>query len=571
MDKILRVDMSNLTSSIETAPAEWAGLHGRSLTSTIVATEVDPLCHPLGKKNKLIFAPGSLTGTIGVNTGRLSAGAKSPLTGGIKESNAGGTAGQSLARLGIQALIIEGLPAEDKFYNLHIDKNGVVISAEEELLGQGNFAVVEALNRKFGDKVAVLTIGQAGEQRMAAANISVKDVDSKLRSHGRGGLGAVMGAKKIKYISIDASETPAIVAADPEQFKTAGKYFAKAVKSHHGTGEDLPMFGTAMMINIINEAGALPTRNYSAGRFEDKDGVSGETMRETILKRGGSPTHGCQPGCIVKCSQVYVDDKGEYVTSGFEYETIWGFGPNLGCSNLDVIARADNVLDDIGLDSIEMGGTFGVAMEAGVLPFGDGEGVLRVLLEEVAKGTPLGRIIGSGAVNLGKVYGMSRVPAVKGQSMPAYDPRGIKGLGVTYATSPMGADHTAGFTTFDNLFGPVTAQQKEGQVDLSRHLQIQQILIDSAGLCHFIAGPLDEDPACMAAVVDMINARYGTATTVKETEEHGKRLLKVERAFNIAAGISPQADRLPELFEEPLPPLNPTWDLDEELKEFWNF
>ena len=203
MDKIIRVDMSTLTTKIEEVPAAWAGHGGRGLTSTIVAAEVPPTCHPLGPNNKLIFAPGLLTGTPAAQSGRLSAGAKSPLTGTIKESNAGGTAAQLFARLGIKALIIEGQPAKQTLYRLHVNKDGVSFHEVPELAGLGNFAVIEAMNAEFSPKIGVLSIGPVGEAQMAAANISVKDPDQKIRSHGRGGLGAVMGSKRIKCITVD--------------------------------------------------------------------------------------------------------------------------------------------------------------------------------------------------------------------------------------------------------------------------------------------------------------------------------------------------------------------------------
>jgi aldehyde:ferredoxin oxidoreductase len=576
MDKIIRVNMADLSAHTESVPAEWAGLGGRALTSTIVAAEVIPTCHPLGKNNKLVFAPGMLSGTAAANTGRFSAGAKSPLTGTIKESNAGGTAAQMFARLGIKALIIEGLPRDDKWYGLYISKDGVSFAEETELIGKGNFAVVEALEQRFGKKTGVLTIGPAGEMRMLSANISVKDTDSKLRSHGRGGLGAVMGSKKIKFIAIDDAAAPGITLADPEKFKEAARTFARALISHPATGEGLPTFGTAEMVNIVNAAGGLPTRNFTYGQFEGHEMISGETMRETIIERGGKPKHGCQAGCIIQCSQVYNDKDGNYVTSGFEYETIETLGANACIGNLDQIAQADYIMDDIGVDSIETAVTFGVAMEAGVLAFGDGAGVLRMLKEEIGVGTPLGRILGSGAGNVGKLYGITRVPVVKNQAIPAYDPRAIKGIGITYATSTMGADHTAGYTVGTNLMGVgggvVDPLSKAGQVELSRHLQIITVMLDSIGLCLFVGFPAADIPTCVPALMDMLNARFGLELTPDWIGGLGVNTLKTERAFNIAAGFTNKHDRLPEFFEEPLLPHNAVWDFtDDEIDAFWEF
>ncbi|ABK98517.1 aldehyde ferredoxin oxidoreductase family protein [Pelobacter propionicus] len=576
MDKILRVNMTDMTTKVEEVPAEWAGHGGRGLTSTIVAAEVPPTCHPLGPNNKLVFAPGLLSGTPAANSGRLSAGAKSPLTGTIKESNAGGTAAQLFARLGIKAMIIEGLPKEDKWYSLHIDKDGVTINEETELIGKNNFAVIEALEARLGKKTGILTIGTAGEFRMAAANISVKDPDSKIRSHGRGGLGAVMGSKKIKFISINGEGATPVKIADPDKFKVAARTFAKALLDHPVSGQALPTYGTNVLVNILNEAGGLPTKNFRYGQFEAHDKISGETMHDTIVARGGRPKHGCHAGCIIQCSQVYNDKDGNYLTSGFEYETIWGMGADCCVEELDDIAKADSLMDDIGIDSIEGVVMFGVAMEAGIIPFGDGKGILRLLTEEIAKGTPLGRILGGGAGSVGNAYGLTRVPVVKNQGIPAYDPRTVKGIGITYATTTMGADHTAGYTIATNILnvgGYVDPLKKDGQVELSRNLQIATAAVDSTGMCIFVAFPALDIPECLPALIDMINARFGLSLTGDDVVNLGKYILKTEHQFNIAAGFNNAHDRLPEFFAlDPVPPHNLVWDFtDEEIDEFWNF
>ncbi|MFZ5633523.1 MAG: aldehyde ferredoxin oxidoreductase family protein [Bacillota bacterium] len=572
--KIYRVDMSNLKVSGEEVPREWKGLGGRALTSSIVAKEVEPTCHPLGKRNKLVFASGLLSGTNAPNSGRMSVGAKSPLTGGIKESNAGGSASQKLARLGIKALIIEGQPGEDKYYSLHIDKNGVQIRKETELVGKGNYAVMDRLSRKYGDKIGVVTIGQAGEYKMSAANISVRDLHGNIRSAGRGGLGAVMASKKIKYITIDDTDGPGVSITDPEKFKGAAQVFGKALKEHPVTGQGLPTYGTNILINILNEAGGLPTRNFRLGRFEGANKISGETMYETIVNRKGKPTHTCHAGCVISCSQVYVDEKGQFVTAGFEYETIWGFGAVCYIDDLDIIAQADRTCDDIGIDTIETAVAVATAMEAGVIPFGDGPGMLN-LLREIEKGSPLGRIIGNGAGFTGKAFGVTRVAVVKNQAIPAYDPRAVKGIGVTYATTPMGADHTAGYAVATNILkvgGFVSPLEKTGNVDLSRNLQIATAAIDSMGLCLFVAFSMLDNPGAFQAAVDMLNARYGLKMTADDLTGLGKSVLKTERDFNRRAGFTGQDDQLPEFFAEPVPPHNATWDFTtQELEQVYAF
>jgi aldehyde:ferredoxin oxidoreductase len=573
-DKIFRVNMTDLTTSIEDVPAAWAGHGGRGLTSTIVAAEVPPTCHPLGSKNKLVLAPGLLSGTIAANSGRLSIGGKSPLTGTIKESNAGGTAAQLLARAGCKALIIEGLPKEDKWYSLALTPEGVTINEETELIGKGNFEVVETLAKRLEGTPGIITIGQAGEMKMASANISIKDPDGGIRSNGRGGLGAIMGSKKIKFITIDPKEGKVVI-ANPEKFKAANRTFAKALVDHP-VSQALGQYGTNVLVNIINESGGLPTRNFTKGQFEGHESISGETMHDTILQRGGKVKHNCHPGCVIQCSQIYNDADGNKLTSGLEYESIWAMGADCCVDDLDRIAEADRLMDDIGIDSIETSVAMGVAMEAGVLPFGDGAGVCRILKEEVAKGTGLGRIIGNGAGSVGVAFGVTRVPVVKNQAIPAYDPRAIKGIGITYATSTQGADHTMGYTIATNILnvgGKVDPLTKEGQVELSRNLQIATAAIDSTGMCLFIAFAALDNKECLPALIDLINARFDISLTGDDVVNLGKYILKTERAFNTAAGFTSVDDRLPEFFyDEKLPPHNVVFDFTgEEIDTFWNF
>lgn len=573
-DKIYRINMTDLSVRIEDVPKEWAGYGGRALTSTIVAAEVRPTCHPLGPDNKLVIALGLLSGTVAANSGRLSIGAKSPLTGTIKESNAGGSAAQYLARCGCKAIIIEGIPPGKEWYSLAITPGNATLSKEEELIGRGNFSVIEAVSGRTKKKTGLITIGQAGELKMCAANISVMDPDGKLRSGGRGGLGAVMGAKRLKFISIDCGDAKLEV-ADQERFREANRTFAKALVNHP-ISQGLGQYGTNVLVNIINESGGLPTRNFTSGTFPGAEKISGETMHDIIKARGGKVKHGCHSGCVIQCSQVYNSEDGKYKTSGFEYESIWAMGADCCVDNLDHIAEADSLMDDLGLDTIETSVAFGVAMEAGVLEFGDGEGICKILREDIGEGTALGRIIGNGAGSVGRAFGVTRVPVVKNQAIPAYDPRAIKGIGITYATSTQGADHTMGYSIATNILnvgGSVDPLKKEGQVELSRNLQIATAAIDSTGMCLFIAFAALDDETCLPALVELINARFGLSLTGDDVVSLGQYVLKTERAFNEAAGFTNIDDRLPEFFsKEPLPPHNVTWDFTgEEIDTFWDF
>lgn len=574
-NKIIRINMTTLDTAYEAVPEEWFALGGRALTSSIIAKEVPPACDALGKYNKLVFAPGLLTATVAANSGRLSAGFKSPLTGGIKESSAGGTAGQKIERLGIKAIIIEGMPQEDKWYSIHINNDGVKIKEDSEYLGMGNYELFKIIGDKMGNKIGVLSIGPAGEFKMAAADISVKDPDGNVRSHGRGGAGAVMGSKKIKYITVDDTGGPGVSLADPGKFKEQARFFAKTLLDNPITGQGLPTYGTNVLVNILNEAGGFPTHNFRRGQCDHAEKICGEKMHEIITSRNGNPSHSCQAGCIIKCSQVYVDAEGGYITSGFEYETIWGLGGNGLIEELDDIAKCDWAMDDIGIDAIEGAVLINIAMEAGILPWGDGKEAYRLINEEIRNGTPLGRVLGNGAGSVGRTYGITRVPVVKNQSIPAYDPRAVKGIGITYATTPMGADHTTGYAVATNLLrigGFVEPLQKEGQVELSRNLQIATAAVDSTGLCLFVAFPVLDMPEAFVAICEMINARYDLKFTPNDLAGLGMQVLKTEHAFNLGAGLNSVHDRLPEFFEEAIPPHNATWDFTgEEIDEFWKF
>lgn len=578
MDKILRIDMgaSGGPKARVEPVGKYAGLGGRGMTSSIVSDEVDPLCHPLSAANKLVFAPGLLAGTSASTSGRLSVGCKSPLTGGIKEANAGGQAGMALGRLGYAAIVIEGEPAGADLWKIVIDKDGVSFEVDNSCRMLGNYDTVAKLSKIHGDKAAYVTIGMAGEMKLGAASIACTDRELRPTRHmGRGGVGAVMGSKRIKAIVVNDAGTSAPQPKDPAKFKEAAKAFVEGLKRHPVTGQGLPAFGTNVLTNVLNEAGGYPTFNFQQGRFEGASKISGETQAALEVERGGVATHGCQRGCTIQCSGIFHGKDGKYVTKQPEYETVWSHGGNCGIDDLDAIAQLDRMDDDFGLDTIEMGVTIGVAMEAGVVPFGDAPGAIR-LLGEVGKGTPLGRILGSGAGVTGKVFGVERVPVVKNQAIPAYDPRAVQGIGVTYATTPMGADHTAGYAVATNILkvgGFVDPLKPEGQVDLSRSLQIATAAVDSTGMCLFIAFAVLDQPDTFQNLLDLLNAQYGLSLTGDDVVALGKRVLSAERAFNARAGFNADHDRLPRFFEQqPLAPHHVTFQVKpEELDRVFNW
>ena len=536
MQKIVRVDMSNLSYSQETLPAEYAGLGGRGLTSRIVSREVPPNCMPLGEDNKIVFAPGLLTGTHAPSSGRLSVGAKSPLTGGIKESNVGGTAGVCMARMDIGALIIEG--AVDGTYILEVSVDGIRFRPAGELKNQTNYAVSRELAAHYGPKTPYIAVGPAGDARLPVATVAVSDLEGRPARHaGRGGMGAVLGAKGIKAV-VFLGQGPVRRPKNPERFKAATKALAKELAA---SKKALTRYGTAVLVNVINEAGALPVNNFRHGSLADVDALSGETLVNHCESRGGRTGHACHPGCVIRCSNIYHAADGKYLTSALEYETITLLGTNCGLRDLDQIAELDFMCDDFGMDTMETGTALAVAMEGGLLPWGDFEGMKRCLGEMIS-GTVLGRLLGQGATVVGKTLGVTRIPTVKGQAIAGYDPRVLKGTGATYATTPMGGDHTAG-NCLPGRTG-LNDREKEGQVQASREIQLYTTLFDNLGMCIFV-GPVQQS---MTAVCELFNSYCGMVYAESDLIALAEDILLDEVRFNEKAGISRHQNDLPKFF-----------------------
>ena len=574
--KFVRVNMATKECTFEPVPEEYQGLGGRGLTSTVVAREVVPTCTAIGPHNKLVFAPGLLGATNSPNTNRISVGCKSPLTGGIKESNAGGQCGGHLAKMGIMALVVENIAPEGEWWQLELTKDSAKL-VPATVAGLNNFDAVAKLRETYGDKCSYITIGRAGEMKLTASSIACTDRELRPTRHcGRGGPGAVMGSKGLKAVIVNPEGGETAPMVDEAAFKAASKRFAKALGDHAIT-KGLADFGSAVLVNILHEAGGLPTKNFTSGQFEGHEDVSGEMLNKNTKERGGEGkvAHGCMTGCMVRCSGLYPDLQGKLKGKWPEYETLWCFGPHSGIRDLDAIVDFDRMCDDIGLDTIDVGVAVDVAMAGGGIPYGDAEAVRKVL-QEVSDGTPLGRVIGCGTATTGRVFGVRRVPCVKGQSLPAYDPRAVKGVGVTYATTPMGADHTAGYSVTANILhngGYVDPLKKEGQIELSRNLQIATASVDSTGLCLFTAFAILDDPDALPAVVDMLNAKFGWSLTCDDVATLGQRILATEIDFNRRAGITEAADRLPDYFtDETLPPHNTNFDITpEELDTVHNY
>ncbi|MBW8012738.1 MAG: aldehyde ferredoxin oxidoreductase [Chloroflexi bacterium] len=559
---LLRANMDRLSIEREPLPDAYLSLGGRGLCAAIMTEEVPPDCQPLGAENKLIFAPGLLAGRGISSAGRISVGAKSPLTNGIKESNAGGNAAGNLARLGVKALVIEDQPESNKLYILHISREQNELLPGEEYKGLGSFDLAEKLAKRFGKKNTFVILGPAGEMKLKAAGIALTDRDGRPgRLAARGGLGAVMGSKGLKAIVIEETSEKAPQAADSDKLKTAIRRYVKGLQEDYYTSKLFPEIGTPYMIQPMQILGALPSRNFSTGTFEDLSELDGEAVRDIIQQRGGEgmTTHACMTGCVVRCSNVIPDSDGKTIVAPIEYESMALLGPNLGIGSLDAVARFNQRCNDLGLDTVDIGGAIGVAMEAGRLSFGDVEAVMEIF-DQIELGADFGRLIGNGTAATGAELGVRRTPVVKGQCVAGYDPRAVKGLGVTYATSPMGADHTAGHTADF----PVDHHSPEGKAELSRQSQITAAVWDTLGLCSFVTGATAPQ---MDVVVEMLRAIEGEAIPDDYISEIGQRVIQMELDFNQAVGFTSADDRLPEFFKtEALPPFDLVFDIsDQEL------
>jgi aldehyde:ferredoxin oxidoreductase len=533
----------------------------------MILKEIPPTCNPIGPDNKLIIATGLLAGTLAANSGRISVGAKSPLTGGIKESNSGGMVALKMAKLDLLAVVLEDKPTRDApLCTIKITKDGVSFEDASDLEGVGTYAAAEKLLEAHGQKTGVMLIGPAGETCRLAASIQFTDPRKRpARAAGRGGLGAVMGSKRVKALVFDDTGGTGSEYADKAAFKEAAKRWAQILRDHPVTGQGLPAFGTSILVNILNEAGALPTKNFREGRFDKVAGITGEKMVEYMEARGGRVKEGCHPGCMIQCSQAYHDKDGNYLTSGFEYETVWAFGANSLIDDIDAIAQMDRLCDDLGLDTIDVGNAVVMAMDGGVIPWGDGQAAINLLKRVYDKTDPLGQIIGNGTAFAGEAFGVERIPVVKRQALPAYDPRSVKGVGVTFATTPMGADHTAGYAVCQNILkvgGDIDPlKSTSDNIEVSKNLQIATAAVDATGLCLFVAFAVLDTEDSLDVIAKMISAKYGIDFKASDVAPVGIGVLRDEYAFNEAAGFTKADDQLPEFFsKETLPPHNTRWE-----------
>jgi aldehyde:ferredoxin oxidoreductase len=566
--KIARINVNTEETVYEevSEKSKYFLLGGRGLTSKIILDEVPPKCEPLSGQNKLIIATGLLTGSPFPCSARTSIGGKSPLTNGIKEANVGGKPSMMLASYGIKALILEGKSSSQKL--IVINNEVVNIESAEKFKAYGNYQLHFELTKKFGRKIGIYSVGPAGEHLMKSASVAANDIEGYPSRHAaRGGLGAVMGFKGIKAIVIMPPKSSKVKINNLKLFRELTKPFAKTLAT---SKKNFSIYGTSNMVRPMSTYGGLPTKNFRMGSYDKATNISGERLHELVTARNGTKCVPCSPTCVIKCSNIIVDENGNHLTSSLEYETIFANGSNLLIDDLDDIAKIDHMCDDVGIDTIEFGVTMGVAMDAGKVQWGDTQKVFEII-NEIKKGSNIGKLYGNGVYHFGKEINFARIPHVKGQGIPGYEPRVFKAMSVTYATSPMGADHTSGAA----IAGRVASQTKDygeltenkGKLDLSYELQLYTAVLDSMGCCYFI-GPSWET---MEIITGAVNAMYGINLNRNDVLNLGKQIIRDELEFNEKAGISQDDNDLPSFFrEETSEPKNLKVTFSkEEFQNFW--
>jgi len=507
---------------------------------------------PLSDANPLLFSAGPFAGTNFSNANRVSVGCKSPLTGGIKEANGGGTFGFAMGQLHISGFTLHN--ACDTWQILRITKDGsITFEDATEFMGMGNFETAEKLHEKYGKKISLGICGPVGEYRGLTSGISFSDVDLRpSRLAARGGVGAVMGMKKVKAIVLDLNKMPTL--HDRKKVMGAVKEYKKKLDANPAivAFQDI---GTAMVADYTNHVGGLPVKNFAVGRATDTDKeifkLGGDALRAQNLERGGETTHACMPGCTIQCSNVYADKDGNEVVSPVEYETIGLLGTNCGLSDPDELAHLNYIANDLGVDTIELGGMIGVLMEAGQGEFGDVK-YMESVLDEMRKGTENGKLYAQGTAAVGEHFNVERVPVIKRQAISAYDPRVIEVTGISMMLTAQGADHTTGNAP------QYDCKDKDAEELVAESLNLQSMCAtaDSLGLCIFGRAVTNTH---VDFIINAINDAHGIELPESFFEQLGLETLELEAAFNKAAGFTEADDELPAFFyEEALPPSNKT-------------
>jgi aldehyde:ferredoxin oxidoreductase len=569
--KVLRVNLTAGTCVAEPLNLEWAGqyLGQRGLATKYFCAEVDPKVDPLAPENKLIFATGPLTGTSAATGGRYSVITKGPLTGAIACSNSGGLFGAELKFAGWDMVIFEGRAPKPVYLLLEDDQATLLDAAH--LWGKTVWETEEIIKTSHQDPLMrVSSIGRAGEAGVLFAAI----INDLHRAAGRSGVGAVMGAKNLKAFAVRGTRTDAYALADPEGFFKAVAAGKAVLAANPVTGQGLPTYGTQVLMNVINEVGALPTRNATQIQFEQARAISGEAMHEP-RPTDGRPNlinhTGCF-GCTIACGRISrmdpghfaIKDKPQYqgASGGVEYEAAWALGAACGIADLEALTYVNFLCNEDGMDPITLGSTIGAAMElfelglltsaeAGMeLPFGSVEAMVR-LSELAARGEGFGQVIGLGSRRLCAKYGRPELSmSVKGLEFPAYDGRGLQGMGLEYATSNRGACHVRGYMVAPEVLGiPVKLDPAAtaGKAPMLKAFQDLTAVVDSAGICLFTTFAWSVDD-----IQPQIQAACGGHWSVSSLMQAGERIWNLERHFNLAAGFSAKDDTLPRrLLTEP--------------------
>src|SRR6056297_1117682 len=554
--EVLRIDLSNEEIKREKIEGEVVKkyLGGRGLASKILYDEIDPKVDPLSPENKLIFATGLLTGTAASTGGRYMVVTKGPLTGTIASSNSGGFFGAELRFSGNDIIIFEG-KAEKPVY-LSINGDQIELKDASHVWGKKVPETTDTLIEEFGDKGArVSCIGPAGENEVMFASI----MNEKNRAAGRTGVGAVMGSKNLKAVIVKASEKQ--VKYNKEEAMKVVKKQTKMLKEDGVTGEGLPSLGTKVLDNIINSNGLYPTKNFQYGTFENTEEIAGEALVEKGYLQSNK---GCY-GCPIRCGRDVELPNGRS-GEGPEYETGWAFGADCGVDDLNAITEANFLCNELGLDTISAGTTIAAAMElyekgyidkeeldnGPELNFGSSESIV-YYTKQMAYREGFGDKLAMGSYRLADSKGHPELSmSVKKQELPAYDPRGVQGQGLNYATSNRGGCHVRGYMISPEILGSpekLETQTIEGKPEWVKTFQDLTAVIDSAGVCLFTSFALGAEE-----YKDLINAVGDYDYTTEEVMEVGERIYNLERKFNLEAGISPKEDTLPKRFtEDPLP------------------
>lgn len=552
-NSILRVNLTSGSISRESLDPVIAAkfIGGRGLGTWYLQQEVEPTADPLSPANKVFLTPGPLTGTLAPASARYMVVTKSPLNGGVACSNAGGFWGPELRFAGYDMLILEGKAAGPTYLVIRDDM--VELRDATACWGKLVSETAAILQQAVGDpKARILTIGPAGERLSPIAAV----MNDKSRAAGRSGVGAVLGSKNLKAIVVRGSGR--IEPAEPERAKEVVRLAIEAIRAHGVTGKGLPTYGTAVLVNVINEIGAYPTKNFQEAHFETADQVSGERLAETYLVKN-TACHRCPIACGRHCSLDGVEGEGP------EYETLWAYSANCGIDKLEPVIQANNWCNEYGLDTISAGATIACAMEMyqrGILTqaeiggppleFGSGEAIVE-WTRRMGAGEGFGAKLAMGSYRLAELYGVPELSmTVKKLELPAYDPRGVQGHGLQYATSNRGGCHVRGYLIAPEVLGvPMQVDRfaLEGKAALAKLFQDLTAVIDSLGLCLFTSFALGADQ-----YRDLYNTIVGAAWTTEDLLAAGERIWNLERLFNLAAGIDPSQDKLPKrLLAEPIP------------------